>query len=98
MEVIRIYAHPKYKHRTKSKKKYQAHNTHNQINVILQFEKSRPISKTKTRLAITVVAKNKLKTPEATGARSIIGSSPALFSFWFILSLLLLLHLLVNCG
>nr|VVV81623.1 unnamed protein product [Nymphaea colorata] len=67
MEVMRMYAHPKYKHRTKCKKKYETHDTHNQINVgyIVQFENSRPISKTKSMLAITVVAKNKLKSLEA---------------------------------
>ncbi|KAF3789679.1 30S ribosomal protein S17 [Nymphaea thermarum] len=52
---------------TKSKKKYQTHDIQNQIYVgyIVQFEKSRSISKTKSMLAITVVAKNKLKSPEA---------------------------------
>ncbi|KAF3794775.1 30S ribosomal protein S17 [Nymphaea thermarum] len=67
VEVTRIYAHPKYKRRIKSKKKYQAHDPLNQFKVgdIVQLEKSRPISKTKSFLAVSVAPKNKPKSPEA---------------------------------
>lgn len=69
VEVTRIYAHPKYKRRIKSKKKYQAHDPLNQFKVgdIVQLEKSKPISKTKSFLAVPAVPRNKPKSPEELG-------------------------------
>ncbi|KAK4269370.1 hypothetical protein QN277_022534 [Acacia crassicarpa] len=56
VEVVRLAPHPKYKRRIRKKKKYQAHDPENQFKVgdIVQLEKSRPISKTKTFIAIAV--------------------------------------------
>lgn len=52
--------HPKYKRRVRTKKKYQAHDPENQFQVgdVVQLEKSRPISKTKTFIAVPLPAKN----------------------------------------
>lgn len=52
--------HPKYKRRVRKKKKYQAHDPENQFQVgdVVQLEKSRPISKTKTFIAVPLPAKN----------------------------------------
>ncbi|XP_072964989.1 small ribosomal subunit protein uS17c [Typha angustifolia] len=60
VEVVRLAPHPKYKRRVRIKKKYQAHDPENQFKVgdFVQLEKSRPISKTKTFVAIAVTAKN----------------------------------------
>ncbi|XP_074580649.1 small ribosomal subunit protein uS17c-like [Curcuma longa] len=60
VEVIRLAPHPKYKRRVRKKKKYQAHDPENQFKVgdYVQLEKSRPISKTKTFVAIPVTARN----------------------------------------
>ncbi|PKI67857.1 hypothetical protein CRG98_011756 [Punica granatum] len=59
VEVVRLAPHPKYKRRVRKKKKYQAHDPENKFNVgdIVQLEKSRPISKTKTFLAVPVPAR-----------------------------------------
>ncbi|KAK8988670.1 hypothetical protein V6N11_030050 [Hibiscus sabdariffa] len=48
--------HPKYKRRVRKKKKFQAHDADNQFKVgdHVQLEKSRPISKTKTKTFIAV--------------------------------------------
>ncbi|KAK7271921.1 hypothetical protein RJT34_28195 [Clitoria ternatea] len=56
VEVVRLAPHPKYKRRVKKKKKYQAHDPDNQFQVgdIVQLQKTRPISKTKTFLALPV--------------------------------------------
>ncbi|KAJ7963016.1 30S ribosomal protein S17, chloroplastic [Quillaja saponaria] len=70
VEVVRLAPHPKYKRRVRKKKKYQAHDPENQFKVgdIVQLEKSRPISKTKTFLAISVPSRNsrKKETDEAS--------------------------------
>lgn len=60
VEVTRLAPHPKYKRRIKKKKKYQAHDPLNQFKVgdFVQLEKSRPISKTKTFVAVAVASKN----------------------------------------
>ncbi|XP_061359343.1 small ribosomal subunit protein uS17c [Gastrolobium bilobum] len=54
VEVVRLAPHPKYKRRVRKKKKYQAHDPDNQFKVgdIVQLQKTRPISKTKTFLAV----------------------------------------------
>lgn len=54
VEVTRLAFHPKYKCRYKRKKKYQAHDPDNKFKVgdWVQLEKCRPISKTKTFLAV----------------------------------------------
>ncbi|XP_054781757.1 30S ribosomal protein S17, chloroplastic-like [Prosopis cineraria] len=59
VEVVRLAPHPKYKRRVRKKKKYQAHDPDNQFKVgdVVQLEKSRPISKTKTFIAIAVPAR-----------------------------------------
>ncbi|CAL9775882.1 unnamed protein product [Musa acuminata subsp. burmannicoides] len=56
VEVVRLAPHPKYKRRVRKKKKYQAHDPDNQFKVgdYVQLEKSRPISKAKTFIAIPV--------------------------------------------
>ncbi|CAL9010059.1 unnamed protein product [Prunus brigantina] len=60
VEVTRLAPHPKYKRRVRKKKKYQAHDPENQFQVgdVVQLEKSRPISKTKTFIAVPLPAKN----------------------------------------
>lgn len=60
VEVTRLAPHPKYKRRVKKKKKYQAHDPLNQFKVgdFVQLEKSRPISKTKTFVAVAVPSRN----------------------------------------
>ncbi|URE37567.1 30S ribosomal protein S17 [Musa troglodytarum] len=60
VEVVRLAPHPKYKRRLRKKKKYQAHDADNQFQVgdYVQLEKSRPISKTKTFIAIPVPPRN----------------------------------------
>ncbi|OAY76033.1 30S ribosomal protein S17, chloroplastic-like [Ananas comosus] len=60
VEVVRLAPHPKYKRRVRKKKKYQAHDPENLFKVgdFVQLEKSRPISKTKTFLAVPVAARN----------------------------------------
>ncbi|XP_021731996.1 30S ribosomal protein S17, chloroplastic-like [Chenopodium quinoa] len=54
VEVTRLAPHPKYKRRVRKKKKYQAHDPDNRFKVgdWVQLEKCRPISKTKTFLAV----------------------------------------------
>ncbi|ONK58039.1 uncharacterized protein A4U43_C09F7460 [Asparagus officinalis] len=70
VEVVRLAPHPKYKRRVRIKKRYQAHDPENKFNVgdYVQLEKIRPISKTKTFLAIPVIARNAPKAPEAVPA------------------------------
>ncbi|OVA20335.1 Ribosomal protein S17 [Macleaya cordata] len=65
VEVVRLAPHPKYKRRVRKKKKYQAHDPENQFKVgdVVQLEKSKPISKTKTFLAIPAVKKER-KAPD----------------------------------
>ncbi|XP_027125790.1 30S ribosomal protein S17, chloroplastic [Coffea eugenioides] len=66
VEVTRLAPHPKYKRRVRKKKKYQAHDPLNQFKVgdFVQLEKGRPISKTKTFLAVPVVGRNAPKAKE----------------------------------
>ncbi|XP_075490616.1 small ribosomal subunit protein uS17c-like [Primulina tabacum] len=56
VEVLRLAPHPKYKRRVRKKKTFQAHDPLNQFQVgdLVQLEKSRPISKTKTFWAVPV--------------------------------------------
>lgn len=63
VEVTRIVAHPKYLRRIKKKKKYQAHDPDNQFNVgdFVTLLKCRPISKTKTFVAVPYVTKKQAK-------------------------------------
>ncbi|XP_055828496.1 30S ribosomal protein S17, chloroplastic [Solanum dulcamara] len=66
VEVTRLAPHPKYKRRVRKKKKYQAHDPLNQFQVgdYVQLEKSRPISKTKTFVAVPVPPRNQPKFKE----------------------------------
>ncbi|PNT55279.1 hypothetical protein POPTR_001G184000v4 [Populus trichocarpa] len=66
VEVTRLAPHPKYKRRVRKKKKYQAHDPENQFKVgdLVQLEKSRPISKTKSFLAVPVPARKKKEKKE----------------------------------
>ncbi|WOG99209.1 hypothetical protein DCAR_0518557 [Daucus carota subsp. sativus] len=63
VEVTRLAPHPKYKRRVRKKKKFQAHDPENKFQVgdYVQLEKCRPISKTKTFLAIPVPPRNAKK-------------------------------------
>lgn len=63
VEVTRLAPHPKYKRRVRKKKKFQAHDPDNKFQVgdYVQLEKCRPISKTKTFLAIPVPPRNASK-------------------------------------
>ncbi|KAK1358314.1 30S ribosomal protein S17, chloroplastic [Heracleum sosnowskyi] len=60
VEVTRLAPHPKYKRRVRKKKKFQAHDPDNKFQVgdVVQLEKCRPISKTKTFLAVPVPPRN----------------------------------------
>ncbi|KAI3977499.1 hypothetical protein MKX01_000412 [Papaver californicum] len=64
VEVVRLAPHPKYKRRVRIKKKFQAHDPENQFKVgdVVQLEKGRPISKTKSFLAIALPPKNSVRT------------------------------------
>lgn len=64
VEVVRLAPHPKYKRRVRIKKKFQAHDPENQFKVgdFVQLEKSRPISKTKSFLAVALPPKNSVRT------------------------------------
>ncbi|CAH9056300.1 unnamed protein product [Cuscuta epithymum] len=66
VEVVRMAPHPKYKRRVKKKTKFQAHDPLNQFKVgdLVQLEKSRPISKTKTFIAVAVPPRNQRKKEE----------------------------------
>ncbi|XP_022844949.1 30S ribosomal protein S17, chloroplastic-like [Olea europaea var. sylvestris] len=66
VEVVRLAPHPKYKRRVRIKKKYQVHDPLNQFQVgdIVQLEKSKPISKNKSFLAIPVPSRNSRKVKE----------------------------------
>ncbi|XP_028789112.1 30S ribosomal protein S17, chloroplastic [Neltuma alba] len=68
VEVVRLAPHPKYKRRVRKKKKYQAHDPENQFKVgdLVQLEKSRPLSKTKTFVAVAVPPRGSKK-DEASG-------------------------------
>lgn len=70
VEVTRLAPHPKYKRRVRKKKKYQAHDPENVFKVgdFVQLEKCRPISKTKTFLAIPVPDKRIKQAPPDVAA------------------------------
>ncbi|CAF2041918.1 30S ribosomal protein S17, chloroplastic [Brassica rapa] len=65
VEVTRLAPHPKYKRRVRMKKKYQAHDPDNVFKVgdVVRLEKSRPISKTKSFVALPVLKRNDLGIP-----------------------------------
>ncbi|XP_024010943.1 30S ribosomal protein S17, chloroplastic [Eutrema salsugineum] len=65
VEVVRLAPHPKYKRRVRMKKKYQAHDPDNQFKVgdVVRLEKSRPISKTKSFVALPLPKRNDLGIP-----------------------------------
>ncbi|KAF8096280.1 hypothetical protein N665_0313s0046 [Sinapis alba] len=65
VEVTRLAPHPKYKRRVRMKKKYQAHDPDNEFKVgdVVRLEKSRPISKTKSFIALPVLKRNDLGIP-----------------------------------
>ncbi|XP_022721122.1 30S ribosomal protein S17, chloroplastic-like [Durio zibethinus] len=69
VEVVRLAPHPKYKRRVRKKKKFQVHDPDNQFKVgdFVQLEKSRPISKTKSFLAVPIPSKNGKHKKEETG-------------------------------
>ncbi|GMI82077.1 PIGMENT DEFECTIVE 347, PLASTID RIBOSOMAL SMALL SUBUNIT PROTEIN 17, ribosomal protein S17 [Hibiscus trionum] len=69
VEVVRLAPHPKYKRRVRKKKKFQAHDADNQFKVgdYVQLEKSRPISKTKTFIAVPVPSRNVKQEKEEKG-------------------------------
>ncbi|KAB2081485.1 hypothetical protein ES319_A05G135500v1 [Gossypium barbadense] len=69
VEVVRLAPHPKYKRRVRKKKKFQAHDPDNQFKVgdYVQLEKSRPISKTKTFIAVAVPSRNGKQEKEEAG-------------------------------
>ncbi|KAE8659520.1 30S ribosomal protein S17 [Hibiscus syriacus] len=69
VEVVRLAPHPKYKRRVRKKKKFQAHDPDNQFKVgdYVQLEKSRPISKTKTFIAVPVPSRNGKQEKEEKG-------------------------------
>ncbi|CAI0474658.1 unnamed protein product [Linum tenue] len=69
VEVTRLAPHPKYKRRVRKKKKFQAHDPDNQFQIgdFVQLEKSRPISKTKTFLAVPLPVKAKKEKKEEGG-------------------------------
>ncbi|CDY41081.1 BnaA09g18600D [Brassica napus] len=65
VEVTRLAPHPKNKRRVRVKKKYQAHDPDNVFKVgdVVRLEKSRPISKTKSFVALPVLKRNDLGIP-----------------------------------
>ncbi|XVE88883.1 hypothetical protein DITRI_Ditri19aG0104400 [Diplodiscus trichospermus] len=69
VEVVRLAPHPKYKRRVRKKKKFQAHDPDNKFKVgdFVQLEKSRPISKTKTFIAVPIPSRNGKQGKEETG-------------------------------
>nr|AMK47973.1 putative 30s ribosomal protein [Lupinus angustifolius] len=76
VEVVRLAPHPKYKRRVRKKKKYQAHDPDNQFKVgdLVLLQKSRPISKTKTFVALAAPdrgSKNVLEKGDLNGEISI---------------------------
>lgn len=75
VEVVRLAPHPKYKRRVRKKKKYQAHDPDNQFKVgdVVQLEKCRPISKTKTFLAVAVLAKGVKKNSSSSNGAGELG-------------------------
>ncbi|KAG8481905.1 hypothetical protein CXB51_026709 [Gossypium anomalum] len=77
VEVVRLAPDPKYKRRVRKKKKFQAHDPDNQFQVgdIVQLEKSRPISKTKTFIAVPIPSKNGKPGNEETGELGIPSES-----------------------
>ncbi|KAK1575084.1 hypothetical protein Q3G72_002422 [Acer saccharum] len=70
VEVVRLDTHPKYRRRVRKKKKYQAHDPENKFKVgdVVQLEISKPISKTKSFLAVAVPPRTRSKKVEAAAA------------------------------
>ncbi|KAK0597753.1 hypothetical protein LWI29_028315 [Acer saccharum] len=70
VEVVRLDTHPKYRRRVRKKKKYQAHDPDNKFKVgdVVQLEISKPISKTKSFLAVAVPPRTRSKKVEAAAA------------------------------
>lgn len=75
VEVVRLDPHPKYKRRIRKKKKFQAHDPENQFQVgdLVQLERSRPISKTKSFIAVTMPAR--IRNKEAAGESGNAGNN-----------------------
>ncbi|MDD2430749.1 MAG: 30S ribosomal protein S17 [Firmicutes bacterium] len=61
VEVVRLYAHPLYKKRVKTTKRYKAHDEANECRVgdKVRIEECRPISKDKSWKVIAIVEKAK---------------------------------------
>lgn len=61
VEVVRLYAHPLYKKRVKTTKRYKAHDEANECRVgdKVRIEECRPLSKDKCWKVISVVEKAK---------------------------------------
>ncbi|CAN6972081.1 hypothetical protein IGI04_035084 [Brassica rapa subsp. trilocularis] len=74
VEVTRLAPHPKYKRRVRMKKKYQAHDPENEFKVgdVVRLEKSRPISKTKSFIALPVLKRNDLGIPMESQQRMVV--------------------------
>ncbi|KAF7135529.1 hypothetical protein RHSIM_Rhsim08G0223400 [Rhododendron simsii] len=68
--VVRLAQHPKYHRRVRIKKKYQAHDPDNRFKVgdMVVLQRSRPISKTKSFLALPVPPRNVKKPKEVAPA------------------------------
>lgn len=77
VEVVRLDPHPKYKRRVRKKKKFQAHDPENVFKVgdIVQLLRSRPISKTKSFIAVAVPPRSSKKksSDSATGGDNELG-------------------------
>ncbi|KAL6584654.1 40S ribosomal protein S17 [Orobanche minor] len=71
VEVVRLAPHPKYKRRVRKKKTYQAHDPLNQFKVgdLVQLEKGRPISKTKSFWAVPAPIRIRSKPKEGSDAK-----------------------------
>ncbi|XP_044486189.1 uncharacterized protein LOC123211488, partial [Mangifera indica] len=63
VEVLRLDSHPNYKKRIRKKKKYQAHDPDNQFQVgdVVQLQRARPISKTKSFVAVLISPRTRNK-------------------------------------
>ncbi len=61
VEVVRLYAHPLYKKRVKTTKRYKAHDENNECVVgdKVRIEECRPLSKDKCWKVISIVEKAK---------------------------------------
>ncbi|TXG48658.1 hypothetical protein EZV62_024533 [Acer yangbiense] len=72
VEVVRLDPHLKYRRRVRKKKKYQAHDPDNKFKVgdVVQLDISKPISKTKSFLAVAVQPRTRSKKVEGAFAAS----------------------------